>query len=144
MPKIVIESAWITLNGIDVSNRVKKVTLLTAKRPAREVTAMGDGYEDRLVVNIKNWKASFELLQDYSTGSVYAALKGIFDSTVSSGVAMIVRPTTGARTTGNPEWQGSIVLDGDFGQLDASVGEEALTNPSFLGNGTLSFLTSSS
>lgn len=144
MPKQVIENAWVTLGGIDISNRVKKVTLMTAKRSPREVTAMQDTWEDRLHVNIRNWKVNFDLFNDYSTGSVYSALKAILDSTASSGVPLIIRPTTGARTTGNPEWQGTVLPDGDFGQLDASVGEENMSSPSFLGNGTLSFLTSSS
>lgn len=144
MPKLVIEDAWITLNSVDISNRVKKITLMTNKRAAREVTAMGDTWEDRLHVNIRGWKMSMDLYNDFSTGSVYAALKSILDSTASSGVPVIVRPTTNARTTGNPEWQGSVLLDGDFGQLDASVGEENMTSPGFLGVGALSFLTSSS
>lgn len=144
MPKHVIEDAWVTLAGVDISNRVRRVTLMTAKRSPADVTAMTNDWEESVVVDIRSWRANFELFQDYSTGSVYAALKAILDSTASSGVPLIIRPTTGARTTGNPEYQGYVGLDGDFAQIDAEVGGVNMGSPSFKGLGALSFLTSSS
>jgi hypothetical protein len=144
MPRHVIEDAQITINGVVLSGRVKKVTIRTFKRPPAQVTAMTDSWEENLLVDIKGWKASFELYQDYSTGSVYETLKGIFDATGSSGVALIVRPTTGIRTTGNPEFQGQILLEGEFPQLEAEYGGVNMAPVSFLGTGALSFLTSSS
>jgi hypothetical protein len=144
MPRHVIEDAQVTLNGVVLSSRVKKLTITTFKRKPAQVTAMTDSWEENLLVDIKGWKASFELYQDYSTGSVYETLKGIFDATGSSGVAMIVRPTTGIRTTGNPEFQGQLLLDGDFAQIDAEYGGVNMTPTAFLGTGALSFFTSSS
>ena len=144
MPRHVIEDAQVTLNGTVLSGRVKKVTIRTAKRPAAQVTAMTDGWEENLLVDIKNWKASFELYQDYTTGSVYTALKAIFDATGSSGVALIVRPTTGNRTSDNPEFQGQILLDGEFPFIDAEVGGVNMAPVNFLGTGALSFVTTSS
>lgn len=144
MPRHVIEDAQVTLNGVVLSGRVKKVTIRTFKRPPAQVTAMTDSWEENLLVDIKGWKASFELYQDYSTGSVYTTLKGIFDATGSSGVAMIVRPTTGDRTTGNPEFQGQLLLDGEFPQIEAEYGGVNMAPVNFLGTGALSFVTTSS
>ncbi len=144
MPRHVIEDAQVTLNGSVLSGRVKKLTIRTGKRPPANVTAMTDGWEESILVDVKNWKASFEFYQDYSTGSVYSVMKGIFDSTASTGVALIVRPTTGARTSDNPEWQGNLLLDGDFPQIDAEFGGVNMAPANFVGTGTLSFLTSSS
>lgn len=144
MPRHVITSPQVTLNGVSLTGRIKKITIRTAKRSPANVSAMSDTWEENILVDIKSWKASFEFYQDYTTGSVYEALKGIFDATGSSGVALIVRPTTGARTTGNPEFQGQILLDGEFAQIDAEYGGVNMAPANFLGTGALSFLTSSS
>lgn len=144
MPRHVIEDAQVTLNGTVLSGRVKKLTIRTFKRPPANVTAMTDGWEENLLVDIKGWKASLELYQDYSSGSVYATLKGIFDATGSSGVALIVRPSTAIRSSDNPEFQGQVLLDGDFAQIDAEFGGVNMAPVSLLGTGALTFATSSS
>jgi hypothetical protein len=144
MPRHVIEDAQVTLNGVVLSGRVKKLTIRTSKRSPANVSAMTDSWEENILVDVKAWKASFEFYQDYSTGSVYETMKGIFDATGSSGVAMIVRPTTGIRTTGNPEFQGQLLLDGEFSQIDAEFGGVNMAPVNFLGTGALSFFTSSS
>jgi hypothetical protein len=59
-------------------------------------------------------------------------------------VALIVRPTTGIRTSDNPEWQGQILLDGEFPQIDAEFGGVNMAPVNFLGTGALTFATSSS
>lgn len=144
MPKQVIENGSVTLNSVDLSTRVKKISIITGKRAPQNVTAMQDTWEDFLGVNIKGGKISLEFYQDLATGSVYETMKGILNSTASTGVPIVIRPTTGVRTTGNPDFQCSVLLDGDFAQIDGSVGDALMTNPSFRINGTLSFLTSSS
>lgn len=144
MPKQVIENAWVTLGGTDVSTRVKKVTILRSKRSPQQVTAMQETDEDFLPVNIRGWKVSLEFYQDFAAGSVYTALKAANASTASSGVLMVIRPTTEARTTGNPEMQGYVLIDGDFAIIDGSVGDVLMTTPSFQGKGALSEFTSSS
>lgn len=144
MPKQVIENAWVTLASSDVSTRVKKVTITRSKRSPQQVTAMQETDEDYLPVNIRGWKVALEFYQDFAAGSVYAALKAAVASTASSGVLITVRPTTEARTTGNPELTGYVLIDGDFAILDGAVGDVLMTQPSFQGKGALSELTSSS
>jgi hypothetical protein len=144
MPKQVIEDAWVTLSGVDLSSRVKKVTIITKRRSPQLVTAMTDTNEDYLPINIRGWRVAIEFYQDFASGSVYETLKATLNSTASSGHAITVRPTTGARTTGNPEWQGQVHLDGDLAQIDGSVGDVLMTNPSFQGSGALTMATTSS
>lgn len=144
MPRHVITNATVTLNGTALTARVKKVTIQTAKRPPANVNAMTDVWDENLLVDIRSWKARFDLYQDYTTGSVWSVLKGILDSTNSSGIAVIVRPTTGSRTSDNPEWQGQILLDGEFPQIDGEYGGTHMAPVNFIGTGALSFVTSSS
>jgi hypothetical protein len=144
MPRHVITNAQVTLNGVALTGRVKKVTIRTAKRSPAQVTAMTDTWEENILVDVKSWKASFEFYSDYTTGSVWSVVQGVFNATGSSGVAMIVRPTTGIRTSDNPEWQGQILLDGEFPQIDADFGATHMQPVNFLGTGALTFATSSS
>lgn len=144
MPKQVIENAWVTLGGSDLSTRVKKVTILRSKRTNQQVTAMTEEDEDFLPVNIRGWKVSLEFYQDFASGSVYETLKAAVESTASSGVAITIRPTTEARTTGNPEFQGYVLIEGDYALVDGSVGDVLMSSPSFQGKGALSEFTSSS
>ena len=144
MPKQIIENAWVTLGGSDLSTRVKKVTIMRSRRSPQQVTAMQETDEDFLPVNIRGWKVSLEFYQDYVASSVYAALKACVASTASSGVLMVIRPSTEIRTTGNPEFQGYVLIDGDYALLDGSVGDVLMTSPSFQGKGALSEYTSSS
>lgn len=144
MPRHVIEDAQVTINGTVLSGRVKKLSIRTAKRPPAQVSAMTDDWDENINVNVKSWKATFEFYQDYTTGSVYTVLKAILDATGSSGVALIVRPTTAIRSSDNPEFQGQILLDGEFPFLDAEFAGTNMAPVNFLGTGALTFATSSS
>lgn len=144
MPKHVIEDAQVTLNSVDISTMIRRLSVITHKRPPQLATGMSQDWEERIGVDIRGWRVSLELFQNYSTGSVYSVLKGILTSTGSSGVPIIVRPSTAARSSDNPEFTGSVLLDGDFPLIDAEVGGVNMAPVTLIGNGTLSFLTSSS
>lgn len=151
MPKHVITDAQVTLNGVVLSDRVKKVTILVKERPPQLATAMTDSWEDRVKVDIRDWKVNFEFYQDYSSGyttsgSLYDVLEAIFDSTATAGVAMIVRPTTEIRSPSNPEFQGNLISDGsEITYMKADdVGDLNMTPLTMVGKGALSTLTSSS
>lgn len=150
MPKHVIEDAQVTLNGKVLSTRVKKVSIITGIRSPQLATAMGDSWEDRLKVSIRNFRAEFEFYQDYTSSTsagtdVFNTLKDIAESTALGGVAMLVRPTTEIRSATNPEFSGNLLLDGDipFIQVD-DVGAVNMAPVRFLGAGALSIFTSSS
>jgi hypothetical protein len=145
MPKHVIEDAQVTINSVVLSNRVKKVTVLTSIRAPKLATAMTDSWEDRVKVTIRDWRCEFEFYQDYTSGSVFEALNGIANSTSLSGVPIIVRPTTELISTGNPEFRGNVLLDGDIPYINVSdVGDINMAPVKFVGAGTLTVATSSS
>ncbi len=145
MPKHVIEDAQVTLNSVSLSNRVKKVTVLTSIRQPQLATCMTDSWEDRLKVTIRAWRVQLEFYQDYSSGSVWSTLNGVANSSALGGVPIIIRPTTEIRSSDNPEIQGNVLLDGDipFIQVD-DVGGVNMAPVNFHGAGTLLIATSSS
>lgn len=151
MAKHVITDARVTLNGVDLSNRVKKVTILVKERAPALATAMGDSWEDRVKVPIRDWKVNFEFFQDYSSaystsGSLFDVLEGIFESTATAGIAMLVKPTTEIQSPSNPTFSGNIIPDGsDITYMKADdVGDLNMTPLGMVGQGALAVLTSSS
>jgi len=145
MPRHVLEDVALTLNGTVISARVKKITIRPSLPTPKKVTAMTDDYDEYVKVNVKGHKGQVEFYQDYSSGSAYSIIKTIFEASGSSGVAFIVRPTTAIRSSDNPEFQGTWLIDGEFPVLQADdVGEVNMMAVNFLGNGALIFASSSS
>jgi hypothetical protein len=143
----VIDSALVlfTSNSRDISNRVDTVEVMTGTSPAK-VTAMRDGWDNYLPSKINHWSVKLTLFQDYTTdttGDVFTELQSFLTGNVP--VQITIFPTTGARGTvaGNPGYQGNVVLDGDFAQLAAQVGQANKLTVSMRGAGALTFLTSS-
>lgn len=145
MPKHVIKDAQVTLNGVALHTRVKKVVVLTSIRQPVLATAMTDSWEDRIKVTIRAWRVELEFYQDYSSGSVWSVLNSIANSSALGGVPVIIRPTTEPRSSDNPEVQGNLLLDGDipFILVD-DVGGLNMAPVKFHGASTLTIATSSS
>jgi hypothetical protein len=144
MPRHVITSAQVTLNGV-VAGRARQ----EAHHPDREALA---GQRQRDVRRLgrehprrhQELEGQLRVLPGLHHRQRLVGHAGHLHATGSSGVALIVRPTTGIRTSDNPEWQGQILLDGEFPQIDAEFGGVNMAPVNFLGTGALSFLTSSS
>lgn len=143
----VLDSAFVQLtsNLHDISNRVESVELLTGTKAAG-ITAMRDGWENYLPTKINHWSLKLVLFQDYTTdttGDVFTELQTFLVNTTQ--IQITVFPTTGLKGTinGNPGFQGNVVLDGDFQQAAAQVGQPNKTTVTFKGASTLTFLTSS-
>jgi len=143
----VLDSALVQLtsNLHDISNRVESVELMTGTK-AVPVTAFGDGWDNYKPSKINHWSLKLTLFQDYTTdttGDVFTELQTFLTGNVP--IQVTVFPTTGLRGTlnGNPGFQGNIVIDGDFAQIAAQVGQANKTTVTFRGAGALTFLTSS-
>lgn len=151
MPKRIFEQSPVTLNGFDVACDVESLELMVGRRSPTEVTGLCDTYEQFLSPNIRKWGARINYFVNYdssstssSSGGIYIALKSVFDSTVSSGVSLVIRASTAIRSVSNPEWSGLVGMDGDFQVHAGAVAEAEKGSVTLKGMGTLSFYTSSS
>ena len=144
MPKHLFEQASISLNGSDISGDVNAAEFMLGRRGAVDVTGLSDTYDAYLVPNLRRWGVKLDYFNNFSSSGVYQVLKAVFNSTQTSGVALIIRQTTNARTSDNPEWTGQVQIDGDFAILAGGVAEADKGSVSLKGLGTLSFVTSSS
>lgn len=151
MPKRLFEQCAITLNGYDIAADVYGGELMTGRRPAVDVTGLSDTFDSYLSPNLRRWGVKLNYYNNFdvsSSGSSIVAginvvLQSVFNSTGTSGVALVWRSTTNARSAANPEWQGQVQIDGDFQQTAGGVAEADKGSVSLKGLTTLSRLTSS-
>jgi hypothetical protein len=151
MPKRLFEQPQITLNGYDIAADVHQLEILSGRRPPVDVTGLSDTWDSFLVPNLRNWAVRMSFFNNFdasSSGSSVVAginvvLNSLMSSTGTSGVALVIRSTTNARSAANPEWQGQVQLDGDFVQTGGDVAEADRGTAALKGLGTLSRFTSS-
>lgn len=149
MAKRLFEQCSVTLNGIDVSADVNKLGVIVGRRPPVDVTGLSDTYDQYLVPNIRRWAVRMDYFNNFAGTSetptgIATVLHGVFNSTATTGVALVIRSTTNSRSVNNPEWQGQVQIDGDFQETEGGVAEADKGSVSLKGLGTLSRFTSSS
>jgi hypothetical protein len=144
--KHTFEQALITLNGVDVTQDVNQAELLIGRRSPVDVTGLADSYEQFIAPNIRRWGVKLNYFQNFSSSGIYQTLKTMLQSSSgSTGFAFLLRTySTEARSSSNPEWTGSVGIDGDFQLVAGSEGEANKGSVSLKGMSTLTFLTSSS
>ncbi len=149
MPKRIFEQTPITLNGFDIACDVEGAELMIGRVPVVKVTGLCDTYDQFLSPNIRTWGFRINYFVNYDSsssggGGIITALKTVFDSTASSGVALTIRASTAIRSASNPEWTGYVGIDGEFGVHAGSVAEAEKSSVTLKGMGNLSIFTSSS
>lgn len=149
MPKRLFEQASITLNSIDISADVNALDLMVGRRGAVDMTGLSDTYDQYLVPNLRRWAVKLDYFNNFDGTSatpvgINTVLRGVFNSSQSSGVTLTIRSTTAIRAITNPEWTGQVQIDGDFNAMAGGVAEADKGSVSLKGLGTLSWLTSSS
>lgn len=137
MAKIVLVDAFVSIGGVDLSNRVKQVTLdYNAETP--DGSAMGSGSIRERLAGLKDWSLTLEFLQDYAAASVDATIFAL----VGTVVAVILRPVKGSAVGAtNPNYAASGIID-KYSPLAGAIGETALSPVSIVGTTALQRLTS--
>ena len=116
MSEVVLTNAFISLNGVDLSDHVRQVTLNYSSEP-QDITAMNDTTRQR-IGGLKDWSISIEFNQDYAASEVDVTLFSI----VGSVIAVILRPDAGVIGTTNPEYTGNALLE-SYQPIGGSIGE---------------------
>ena len=135
MAELVLIDAHISLGGDVLSDHFTSVTLETTAE-AQGLTAFGDEWMTRLG-GLKDWTVTADFNQDFAAGELDATLWPL----LGTSVAVLIRPTSDARSTGNPEFSGNAILT-SYPPLGNSVGEAAVGSVTLEGNGQLQRLTS--
>lgn len=149
MAKRLFEQCSITLNGTDVSGDVHAAKVMTGRRPPVDVTGLSDTYDQFLVPNLRNWGIELDYFNNFAGTSetptgIATVLQQVYLSTATTGVALLFRSTTNARSVNNPEWSGQVQIDGDFEQTAGGVAEADRGKVRLKGLGALVRATSTS
>lgn len=149
MAKRLFEQCSISLNTYDVSADVFGGEVLTGRRAPVDVTGLSDTYDSFLVPNLRNWGIRLDYFINTAGTSdtppgISTVLQQVYNSTNTTGVAIVWRMTTAARSVTNPEWQGQVQLNGTFQQTAGSVATADKGSVSLQGLGILVRVTTSS
>lgn len=136
MAKFVMTDAFVSINGVDLSDHVETVEL-DYRAELQDDTAMGDDTRSRLG-GLKDWSLAVTFHQDYAASEVDATLFSLVGSTST----IIVRPdnSDGVGST-NPNFTGTAILEA-YNPMGGAVGELAKATATFQAAGTLSRATS--
>jgi hypothetical protein len=128
MAKRLFEQCSVTLNGTDISADVSGMEVLTGRRAPVDVTGLSDTWDSFLVPNLRRWGVRLQYFNNFAGTSetptgIATVLQQVLNSTNTTGVALVIRSTTNARSVNNPEWTGQVQIDGDFQQTAGGVAE---------------------
>jgi hypothetical protein len=149
MAKRLFEQCSVTLNSYDISADVNALEVLTGRRAPVDVTGLSDTFDSYLVPNLRRWAVRLQYFTNFAGTSatptgISTVLQGVFSSTNTTGVALVIRSTTAARSVDNPEWTGQVQIDGEFQQTAGGVAEADKGSVSLKGLGALVRATSTS
>lgn len=122
MPFIVFTDAYVLLNSVNYSDHVKGVTL-SYSAMLLDSTVMTTSGTKSNTPGLKDWQLEVDLLNDYAAGSIDELLFALIGN---AGFPIAVRPTSGAISTSNPEYQANGVL-ANYDPMQAKVGDLATT-----------------
>jgi len=133
MSELVFTDAFVSVDGNDISDHVKSVTL-NYSADAPDNTVMGDDTKSGAAGGLKNWDISIEVLQDFAASQI----DSIFFPLVGTAFTVILRPVKSTVVgAGNPNYTGTGLLT-TFNPIGGSVGDLATTSISIQSAGTLS------
>lgn len=134
MAKLVLTDAYVLVNVVNLSAYVKSVTV-NYSAELQDSTTMGDTTRERLG-GLKDWSVDLEMTQDFAASAVDVTLFSLVGATF----AVEVRPTSAARSTTNPAYSGTGILE-SYPMISGSIGDLMMTNITIQAAGTLSRLT---
>ena len=127
MAAIVLKKAHFEVNTVDLSAEIQSITLNLTKE-APQSTAMGDDSHEFIADGLKDGSFDVTFRADYTSGSVDATMWAIFNGTAA--VAWVIRPSTVAKSTSNPEYTGNCLLT-NYTPITGSPGDLATTPSNF-------------
>jgi hypothetical protein len=131
MGVFVLDDARVEVNGVNLSEWVKTVKL-NYGAAIQETTAMTKKSFTG-IAGLKDWDIDLELNQDFAAGAVDATLWPLIGA---AQFPVKVRPTSGAISATNPEFQGNALLE-TYPPLSGGRGEVAGVSIKIRGTGDL-------
>jgi hypothetical protein len=117
MAVMVFKNAFVSINGVDLSNHTKSVQI-THSAATQDNTVMGQNTKSN-ISGLKEWSATVEFAQDYANSSVDQTLNALVGN---NAVAVIFRPDSGNASVTNPNYMGNAIVT-SYQPLGGGVGD---------------------
>lgn len=117
MAEVVYTNAHLTINGVDLSDHVRQLTIEYSAE-LQDKTAMGDDTRANLA-GLKDYTVTAEFNQDYAAGEVDATL---FSLVGAAQFAVIMRPDAGVVSATNPQYTANMLLE-NYQPMGGTVGD---------------------
>lgn len=127
----VLTDAYISINGTTVSDHGNKVEI-PVKVADLDATTFGQTWHVRRG-GLKDASLNIDFLNDF----VVSVLDDVFWNMLGTVVTFEIKPTSGARTSSNPSYLGSILVD-QWTPITGKVGDLVAVSVSFPTSGTVS------
>lgn len=121
MARLVLTNAYVTINGVNLSDHIASITLTTTD-DVIETTAFGTSARTR-VGGLADNSIALEFHQDYAASSVEATINGT-TSLVGTTTAVVVKPNGGTTGSDNPAYSFNALVS-EWTPLNGAVGELA-------------------
>lgn len=121
MARLVLTNAFITINGVNLSDHIGSVTL-TITDDVIETTAFGSSARTR-IGGLADNSVALEFHQDYAAASVEATINGA-SSLVGTVTAIVVKPNGATTAADNPSYSFNALVS-EWTPLNGAVGELA-------------------
>ena len=135
MARLVLTNAYITVNGVNLSDHIASVTL-TTNRDVVETTAFSSTAARTRIGGLADNSVTPEFHQDYATSSVEATIYPLLGSTTS----VVVKPNGATTATDNPSYTFSALVS-EWTPLNGAVGELATASVTWSIDGAITKAT---
>ena len=116
MPRLVLTNPSITINSVDLTDRVAQVAIDMSFAEV-ETTAFGDSAVTR-VAGLGDHSVSLSFHQDFASGEVEATIYPLLGTTTT----VIVKPVNTTTSTSNPSYSFSALVT-EWSPISGTVGE---------------------
>lgn len=134
MAVYVFLDADVTINGVNLSGKVRKATL-KIKADDKDNTTFGVGGYRSSLGGLKDTDLALDFNQDFAAAQVDATLFPLIGAVTT----VTVKATSAANSATNPQYSQSMLLK-EYTPIGGGVGDTGDAQASFVGAGTLSRL----
>jgi hypothetical protein len=117
MPKVVVTSRFVSLNGTDLSSSLAGASLEITVEEIDKTSLGSQGWRE-VAAGLKSGSVTLNFLQDFGAGSVDATL---FPLLGTEGT-VVIRPASGTVSATNPAYS-AVVLISQYSPISGQVGD---------------------
>lgn len=138
MSVLVLKDAYLLVNGVDLSDHVKEISI-DLEKEVIETTCMGSNSKTK-ILGLADSKIPVTILQDYAAGETDATLWGVYNA--GTAVTIAGKPTSAAASSTNPWYSVSALLP-QYSPIKGQIGSLAEVQVTFEGTGDVTRATNS-